>query len=262
MRDEQNLNDFNRALDALLGIENTPAVDPAALSPQAREALGAAQRLAAADPACDARPPLALAARWKQEAGRGYSQKLPARAGAPRWVWAGLAVALLALLVIFRQPVMAAVGRLFGYGYTPETGFVRLSGTRVLRQAVIQEHGGRTLTALRGLANSDSTEIWLAYSADARAGDDAWLELPDGTRLDVLGWEWTENKPGALGVHLTFAALPEDAQSSLLALPEGWRLPLEWVRAEESNLQAANVNAPYPTAAGTDVPAASATQPV
>ncbi len=253
MRDPFQPDELNRALDGLLGIGN--AAQPADLANAEREMLDAARRLNAVDLSGEMRPSPAQAARWKQAAKAAARPAPTARPPALRWVWAGLAVALLAVLVIFRQPVMAAVGRLFGFGYSPETGFVRLGDVRMLSRPVLQEHDGRSLTVVRGLADAEDTQIWLAYSADARPGDDAGLELPDGTRLDVLGWAWTENKPGALGVVLTFPPLPDDVSQTLLSLPEGWRLPLEWVPAEQSDLQAANVSVPYPVSpAGTVEP--------
>lgn len=261
MRDPFQPDEFNRALDSLLGIDN--AAQPAGLSAAEREMLEAARRLNAVDLSGEVHPSPEQAARWKQAARTAARPAATARRPALRWVWAGLAVALLAVLVIFRQPVMAAVGRLFGFGYSPETGFVRLGDVRMLSRPVRQEHNGRSLTAVRGLADGEDTQIWLVYSADAQPGDDAWLELPNGTRLDVLGWAWTEIKPGAPGVVLTFPPLPDDVSQTLLALPEGWRLPLEWVPAEQSDLQAANVSVPYPaTPSGTDEPASAGEPPV
>ncbi|NMB88283.1 MAG: hypothetical protein GYA17_07970, partial [Chloroflexi bacterium] len=177
--------------------------------------------------------------------------RLPARGAAPRrapafprrWAWAALAVvALLAALLAFRQPVLAAAGRLLGYVYFPEIGFVPLDSTRVLRNPVMQGHAGAILTATRGLATRQSTTLWLEYNAGPASGEGAWLEDAAGARLEVTAWQYDHD---ASRLVLTFPALPAEMDPVTLALPEGWRLPLEWIPAGQSNLPDVRI-VPYP----------------
>jgi hypothetical protein len=164
-----------------------------------------------------------------------------------RWVWIGAVVIALALLIIFRQPVLASVTQLFGYTYIPETGFVRLETVRVLKNPVIQEHDRRSLTVSKGLATPKWTEVWIEFSEAAQPLEKAWLELPSGTKLEMAGWEWYPDEPGTKGLHLYFPVAGDESNQFTLALAEGWRLPLQWIPASEAGLNSAEVFAPYPS---------------
>ena len=150
--------------------------------------------------------------------------------------------------MVFRQPVAAALGRLFGFAYIPGAGFVQVEDVRVLKNAVTQVNDGRSLTVLRGLSGGRDTQLWLEYSDEARAADGAWLETPDGQRIDAFWWGWDPDVPGTRGVRLAFPLLPAEVTQVTLALPEGWRIPLEWIPAAESSLQPANLTVDLATA--------------
>ena len=76
----------------------------------------------------------------------------------------------LAMIVIFRQPVMAAVSRLFGYIYVQDAGFLPADSTFVLQQPVMQTHNGLSLTVTHGVATPDNTTLYLEYSANCLPG--------------------------------------------------------------------------------------------
>ncbi|NMC46379.1 MAG: hypothetical protein GYA52_06055 [Chloroflexi bacterium] len=163
------------------------------------------------------------------------------------WVVIGLVLVVLITAFIFRQPVLAAIGRLFGYGYLPEIGFVQLDTTRVLRNPVIQETEESHLTVLYGLADPERTILWLSFDDEAQPGDGAWLETPAGERVDLLYWDWETTRTNPQGVRLEFPPLSSDISQVTLALPQGWRLPLEWIPATQAGIPSAEINAPYPT---------------
>ena len=163
------------------------------------------------------------------------------------WVVIGLVLVLLITAFIFRQPVLAAIGRLFGYGYLPEIGFVQLDTTRVLRNPVTQEVEGSSLTVLYGLADPEKTILWLSFDGEAQPADGAWLETPAGERVNLLYWDWETTRTNPQGVRLEFPPLAADISQVTLALPQGWRLPLEWIPAAQAGIPSAEINAPYPT---------------
>ena len=168
-------------------------------------------------------------------------QGKPQQRALRRWAWAAVILALAALLVVYRQPVMASIGRVFGYAYSPETGFINLDEIRVLENAVTQEHEGQKLTARRGLVTEYGTRIWLEFSEEAHPIDNAWLEAPNGQRFELLNWNYSPDETGSHGVAAYFPPLPEDVLQTTLILPEGWHLPLTWVPGNESNLTPANI---------------------
>ncbi|MCE5207180.1 MAG: hypothetical protein LLG42_02600 [Chloroflexi bacterium] len=182
---------------------------------------------------------------------KSVDNKNPARKASfpmlfPQKTWAiiGWVLALLITALIFRQPVLAAAGRLFGYGYFPPAGFVQLDTARILSSPVKQEHAGRSLTVLSGLATPEYTTLWLEYSDTAQAADGAWLETPAGERIDLSNWNWEPNQPDTKGIRLQFPPLPDGVSQMTLAFPEGWRLPLTWIPASQSNLPDVHV-VPY-----------------
>ncbi len=142
----------------------------------------------------------------------------------------------LAMIVIFRQPVMAAVSRLFGYIYVQDAGFLPADSTFVLQQPVMQTHNGLSLTVTHGVATPDNTTLYLEYSATASPAEGALLETGPGTQLALSSWEYFPNTPGSHGVRLVFPALPSGSTQTSLVLPAGWHLPLTWIPAAQSNL--------------------------
>ncbi|MDD5370912.1 MAG: hypothetical protein PHQ40_17660 [Anaerolineaceae bacterium] len=263
MREEEQILRFNTELDRLLGI--LPAA-PTATAPEGWDgsdgALEAAAWLLQVDFRSELHPRPGLPARWITGFRRLEEKPRPV---VPllrsRWTWAALAVVLaLAALFIFRQPVLAAMGRLFGYGYLPQAGFIPLEGTRFLNNPVRQEHAGRSLTVTLGVATSTRTILWLEESEPTRGADGAWLETPSGERLSLTTWTGEPTRPGGRGARLEFPPLLAGVERVTLALPEGWRLPLEWIPAAGAGLPATDVRAPYPTPATTAMPG-SATVP-
>ena len=154
---------------------------------------------------------------------------------------------LIAILFTFRQPVLATVGRLLGYGYFPQVGFIQLDGPRVLRNPVKQEHAGQSLTVMNGVATSNETILWLEFSADPLPPDGAWLETTSGERLALGNWNWDPDQAGSRGIRLVFPPLPTGMDKMTLALPEGWRLPLEWIPAAQAGIPSTEIGVPYPT---------------
>ena len=118
----------------------------------AQAALTLASRLIDNDFQSEVRPQPELRARWISHNSQFTATPLYPKTRRLRfgWVWVALMIlVLIATLLIFRQPVLAAVGRLLGYGYFPQVGFIQLDGARVLRSPVKQEHAGQSLTVMR-----------------------------------------------------------------------------------------------------------------
>jgi hypothetical protein len=163
-----------------------------------------------------------------------------------RFAWATAFVAIMTLLIIFHQPVMAAFGRLLGYGYLPEAGFFRLDGTYVLDSPVEQTHDGNRLTVTQGLAGSQGTRLWITFSTSVDNPEAAWLEMPDQSRVELQGWGRYPDQPASQGLLLIFPALPKGRDQVVLAFEQGWRLPLKWVPAAQAGIPSTNLLVPYP----------------
>ncbi len=160
------------------------------------------------------------------------------------WVVIGLVLAVLISVFIFRQPVLAAASRLFGYGYYPPVGFIQLDSARILNNPVKQEHTGNSLTAVRGLATMDHTILWLEYGDTAQPADGAWLETSTSGRINLVSWSWDPNQPNTKGIRLEFPSIPAGVSQTTLSLPSGWRLPLTWIPASQSGLPKVSI-VPY-----------------
>ena len=158
-----------------------------------------------------------------------------------RWAWLAAILVAVSLLIVFRQPVIASIGQVFGFTYVPGMGFVAMDQVQVLGNAVQQEHEGRTLTVTQGLATTYLTQLWLTYSDEARPVDGAWLETAAGERLELQSWDYSPDEVGTSGVVAYFPPLPAAVHAITLVLPEGWHLPLAWVPGVESDLVPANV---------------------
>ena len=154
-------------------------------------------------------------------------------------IGAWVAAAALVLLVLLNQPVLAAVQRIFGYGYLPETGFIRLYGTLLLKGPVVQQRDGQSVTVRQGVVAAERTELWIEGDDLPGSPQNAWLELPGGQRLPALSWLPQAGK-------LTFDMLPQGVRQSTLELPDGWRIPLEWIESEQAGLAPTVVSVPYP----------------
>ena len=238
MSEEKKIQAFNQELDRLLELGSMDGSAAGLLDERDHAALRSASALAQADFSSELKPNAVLRERWRKAAS---DVSLRRNRPALRWAWALAALVVLALLVTFRQPVAAALGRLFGIAYIPGAGFVQVDAVRVLKNPVTQINDSRSLTVLRGLSGERDTQLWLEYSDEARPGEDAWLEAPDGQRFDAFWWGWDPDEPGTRGVRLAFPLLPAEVTQVTLGLPEGWRIPLEWIPASESSLQPANL---------------------
>lgn len=168
-----------------------------------------------------------LRTRWERPIRRLFTARI---------IWAAALILALALIVAFRQPVLAAVSRLFGYIYVQDSGFLPANSTSVIQQPVMQEHDGSTLTVTRGVSTPDGITLYLEYSTTASPADGAWLETDGGTQLALSYWEYFPNTPGSHGVRLIFPALPAGFTRTTLVLPTGWHLPLAWIPAAQSQL--------------------------
>ena len=182
-------------------------------------------------------PPTDLRTRWQLHS-QALNPNRPAmrRLFAARAVWVAALILALAMLVIFRQPVMAAVGRLFGYVYVQDSGFLPADSTFVLEQPLVQVHDGQTLTVTHGVSTPDGTTLFIEFSATASPAEGASLETGSGLQLALSAWEYFPNTPGSHGVRLTFPALPNGLTRTSLVLPAGWHLPLTWIPAARSQL--------------------------
>lgn len=153
----------------------------------------------------------------------------------PVWVILFVFIALLCLTtwIIGPQRVYAEFMRLIGY--YPGVGFVDAGKVRVLSNGVKQVQEGQELTVTRGIIDEYSTQLWLEFSDEARPVDGAWLESASGERFELRNWSYSPDQPGSHGVKMNFPALPEGITQVMLALPEGWRIPLQWVKGNSGS---------------------------
>jgi hypothetical protein len=247
-----NLKQFAQELDTLLGLHPgpAPALDDTALQ--------TASLLMGLDLDVGAAPRPELRTRWISHTRTLNSQRSNRSLFTTKWAWIVALLLVLALLIAFRQPVFAAVGRLFGFIYIQDSGFLPADSTLVLVQPVVQSHNGRSLLALRGTRTPGETTLTLEYSDTASPADGAQLETLTGDVIPLSWWEYNPNAPDSHGVRLFFSTLPEGVTQTTLVLPEGWRLPLTWIPASQSGLPDVQV-IPYPDAA-TPSPADACTE--
>lgn len=249
------LQQFNLQIDRLLGISPAQLDSPAESDPSIEAALQAAGLLNGLDLAAEAAPRPELRRRWAQ-ANVNPPVTYPTRSRlTQRLAWVAALVLALALLAAFRQPVLASVGRLFGYIYVQDSGFLPADSTLVLQQPVLQTHNDLTLTVTHAVSTPDGTSLYLEFSATAAPADGAILETNLGTWLALSAWEYFPNSPGSHGLKLVFPALPAGTTQTTLVLPAGWHLPLAWIPAAQSGLP--DVRAvPYVNATQSRAPAA------
>ena len=234
-----NLDQFALELDTLLGLH--PGPDPVLDNAP----LQAASLLAGMDMDADATPRPELRARWIAHTRTLNPQRSTRNLFATKWAWTAILLLVLALLIAFRQPVFAAVGRLFGYIYIQDLGFLPANSTLVLAQPVVQSHDERSLLALHGVSTARETVLTLEYSDIASPADGAQLETATGEVIPLSWWEYNPNTPNSHGVRLFFPSLTEGVTQTTLVLPEGWRLPLAWIPASQSGWPDVQV-IPYP----------------
>jgi hypothetical protein len=230
------IDQFSALLDQLLGIESGQ-VSSNVDHPKTEFVLEAASVMHAMDFGGESAPRLELRARWERKFQPQNPNQRPLRKLVTiRAIWMGALILALALIVAFRQPVLAAVSRLFGYIYVQDSGFLPANSTFVIQQPVMQEHDGSILTVTRGVSTPDGITLYLETSATASPADGALLETDGGTQLVLSYWEYFPNTPGSHGVRLIFPALPAGLTRTTLVLPTGWHLPLEWIPAAQSQL--------------------------
>jgi WD40 repeat protein len=255
MTTNKTFDQFNLRLDQLLGIAPGQTVSPVTPEPATEAALQTAGLLIEMNLGAESAPRHALRDRWAQAATELPPVHSTRSRFTRRMAWIIAMVLALALIVAFRQPVLAAVSRLFGYIYIQDTGFLPTDSTLVLQQPVKQEHNGLTLTVTSGVSTPDGTTLYLEFSATASPADGAFLETNPGSQLALSNWEYFPNTPGSHGVKLVFPALPAGITQTSLVLPAGWHLPLTWIPATQSHLP--DVRAvPYVDATQQPTPAA------
>jgi len=240
---------FHQQLDAVVTGQSVGPSD--SLSQGGQDELYLAQQLAALDLSAESTIRTQLRLRLRRRA-QSHSQMWGRQGWVPTLaqprlrlrtrydrIVAWIAAATLVLLVLLNQSALAAVQRIFGYGYLPETGFIRLYGTWLLKGPVAQQHDGQSVTVRQGVVSAQRTELWIEGVGLPDSPQEAWLELPGGQGLPALSWLPDMGK-------LTFVMLPLGIRQSTLVLPPGWRIPLEWIESEQAGLAPTVVSVPYP----------------
>lgn len=223
---------FSARLDKLLGIA---LKDPKSTDPQVDAPLQVAGLLAEMDFDAELAPRADIRSRWMRQTRKLNRNSTSQYFATSYWKWVVL-FTVIVLLVIFHQPVFAAVSRAFGYVYVPDVGFVAQDSAMVLKQPIFQEHDGQTVTVTRGVATARDITLFLEFNDAARPVDGAWLETASGQKLELSHWEYFPNSSDSHGIKMIFLSLPAGTQETTLSLPEGWHLPLEWISALQSNL--------------------------
>ena len=126
-------------------------------------------------------------------------------------------------------------------GYLPLAGFFNRSADHVLSAPLVQEANGDRLTVEQGLASPTGTRLWLHYSGEMPAFEQAWLEDAGGQRLPVGNYWINYNQDDPNLVMLEFPALAEPSQATTLGLNEGWRLPVQFATAADLSLASASL---------------------
>jgi hypothetical protein len=230
------LDQFNLRLDRMLGLSPAQTGSPATSDPSVEAALQTAGLLTGLDLATEAAPRPELRQRWARANAKPPTAHPGRSRLTRRLAWVVALIIALALLAAFRQPVLAAVGRLFGYIYVQDSGFLPADSTLVLQQPVMQTHNGLTLTVTHAVSTPDGTTLYLEFSATASPEDGATLESAAGAQLALSSWEYLPNTPGSHGIKLSFPPLPAGSTQTTLILPAGWHLPLTWIPAARSGL--------------------------
>ena len=232
------IDQFSLWLDQLLGLASGQVSKPLD-NPEVQAIAQAAVALHEMNFGAEPAPRAGLRSDWDRQFQMAALDQRSSRSRfrfTRRMAWIIGLILALALLVAFRQPVLAAVERLFGYIYVQDAGFLPADLTLVLQQPVMQVHNGTSLTVTRGVSRPEGTTLYIEYSDTASPADGAFLETLPGSQLALSNWEYFPNTPGSHGVKLTFPALPEGITQTSLVLPAGWHLPLTWIPAARSGL--------------------------
>ena len=116
----------------------------------------------------------------------------------------------------------------------------------MLANPVTQEHDGQRITVTRGLTRGEKTELWVEFDGAPIPLEGAWLIKPNGERIDARFWQWMPDGTNPSGGYLLFPALSAEATPSILALPQGWRLQLDWIPARDAGLPSTELVVTYP----------------
>jgi len=131
------LDQFNLRLDRMLSLSPAQTGSPATSDPSVEAALQTAGLLTGLDLATEAAPRPELRQRWARANAKPPTAHPGRSRLTRRLAWVVALIIALALLAAFRQPVLAAVGRLFGYIYVQDSGFLPVDSTLVLQQPVL-----------------------------------------------------------------------------------------------------------------------------
>ena len=212
---------FLAQLDGLLEISPAEAAQGHENDP----ALQAAVLLKSMDFSAELAPQAELRGRWIAQVRRLKPQRSTRAPANPRLAWIAALLIAIALLIGFRQPVLASVSRLLGYVYIPDAGFLPSASTWVLKQPVYQEHAGRSVTLRRGISTPDGTTLWLEFNDTARPVEGARLVNDAGLHLDVSSWEYTPDAPGSRSVTLHFPPLTHKIAHAAACIPANGDAP-------------------------------------
>lgn len=149
-----------------------------------------------------------------------------------------LVLTLLTFLTFANSPALAAFGRLLGYGYFSQTGFIRLDQTLLLPGPLLVEGLNRYRINLV-VAGPDSTRIWVSGSSIRPET----LNLENGVQL-------TPNRSETLAGDTMvwfFNPIPYGQSRPILVLEDGQQIPLGLVPAEEVGLAPTAVTLPSRT---------------
>ena len=145
---------------------------------------------------------------------------------------------LLASLSLTNSPVLAAFGRMLGYGYFSQTGFIRLDRTLLLPGPVLLA-GPNGFQINLVVADLESTRIWTLGSMSQLDG----LTLGNGIRFVP-----NRSEPLADGsIVWYFDPLPAGQSHFYLTLKGGQQIPLGLVPASEVGLSPTAVTLPTRT---------------
>jgi len=225
------IDQFNQVIDEQIGLKPKTAQNISFVDPQAEFALEVVSILVELDFSEEIKPQTGLQEKWISQTCHHIPHRSRNIRISPRAIWVSSLLIIFSLMIVFHQPVFAQVGRMFGYFYMPDVGFVLMDSARVLSQPVSQEHDGRVVTVTKGLATPDSTVLWVSFSDFAEPLEGAWLEIDSGEIIEISSWHYSPTRTGTKTVRADFSGLPLDVQQSTLKLLAGWHLPLIWVNA-------------------------------
>jgi hypothetical protein len=128
-------------------------------------------------------------------------------------------------------------------GYLPDADFINLDEVMILEAPTAQYYLEKGVLVAQAVGWGDRTEVWIERQGDWHNLEGAWLELDDGSRLELRYWNDAANPRQASKSYLQFPPLPEETSQAVLSLPDGWRVPISLVApsgAAASNLAQGN----------------------